>query len=159
MWRSVGRQALTRRSTVTKSALIARTRAVATTMPSQSTPLARVSPPLPERAASGSHSLWESAAEWTPEADPPRRSVDPAPAPAPPAPQRPSLRAEDIAAELGLSGLNSLAELHRARRRFMWANHPDRRSDLDRDFANRRVALANMLLDRALTALRRRRPR
>ena len=39
----------------------------------------------------------------------------------------------------------------------MWDNHPDRRRDLDRDLANRRVALANMLLDRARLGLRKRR--
>ena len=37
----------------------------------------------------------------------------------------------------------------------MWENHPDRRADLDRDLANRRVALANMLLDEVVRALRR----
>jgi hypothetical protein len=92
----------------------------------------------------GSHSLWENAAAWTPEADPPP------PRPAPPPPPRPSARAEDIAAELSLSALRTSADVGRARRRFMWDNHPDRRGDLDRDLANRRVALANMLLDRVL---------
>jgi hypothetical protein len=97
----------------------------------------------PEPAA-GSHSLWEFAAAWTPEADPPP------PRPTPPPPPRPSARPEDIAAELGLTALRSAAEVARARRRFMWENHPDRRGDLDRDLANRRVAVANMLLDRVL---------
>jgi hypothetical protein len=115
-------------------------------------------PPLaaaPE-APTGHHSLWEFAAAWTPEADPP--APPPAPAPPPP-PPRPSARAQDIAAELGLDRLKTAAELAYARRRFMWNNHPDRRGDLDRDLANRRVALANMLLDRALAALRQRRGR
>jgi hypothetical protein len=93
----------------------------------------------------GSHSLWELAAAWTPEADPP----PPRPAPPPP-PPRPSARAEDVAAELSLTALRSSADVARARRRFMWENHPDRRGDLDRDLANRRVAVANMLLDRVL---------
>ncbi len=35
----------------------------------------------------------------------------------------------------------------------MWANHPDRRPDAPRELANRRVAIANMLLDRAEAAL------
>ena len=35
----------------------------------------------------------------------------------------------------------------------MWANHPDRRPDAPHDLVNRRVAIANMLLDRAKAAL------
>ena len=97
-------------------------------------------PNAPE--SGGSHSLWEFAAAWTPEADPPP------PRPAPPPPPRPSIRPEDIAAELSLTTLRTKAEVARARRRFMWDNHPDRRKDLDRELANRRVAVANMLLDR-----------
>lgn len=100
-----------------------------------------------------SHSLWEFAAEWTPEADPP---PEPPPQPEPP---RPSARPEDIAGELELAALLSPADVARARRRFMWDNHPDRRKDLDRALANARVATANMLLDRALAALMRRRRR
>jgi hypothetical protein len=55
-----------------------------------------------------------------------------------------------IAAELGLGEALSPEALNRARRRFMWENHPDRRHDLSRELANRRVAIANMLIDRAL---------
>jgi len=93
-------------------------------------------------SGAGSHSLWEFAAAWTPEADPPP------PRPAPPPPPRPSIHPEDIAAELSLTALRTKADVARARRRFMWDNHPDRRKDLDRELANRRVAVANMLLDR-----------
>jgi hypothetical protein len=100
-------------------------------------PLVRLPPELPV-TTQGHHRLWEDAAAWTPEADPP---------PPPPAPPPPSAAPEDVAAELGLAGLTTLADVARARRRFMWENHPDRRADLDRDLANRRVALANMLLD------------
>jgi hypothetical protein len=100
-------------------------------------PLVRLPPEVPV-TTQGHHRLWEDAAAWTPEADPP---------PPPPAPPRPSAAPEDVARELGLDGLTTLAEVARARRRFMWENHPDRRADLDRDLANRRVALANMLLD------------
>lgn len=102
-----------------------------------------ISPPSP-----GAHSLWEAAAAWTPEADPP---------PPRPAPPRPNARPEDIAAELGLAELKTSVDVAQARRRFMWDNHPDRRADLDRELANRRVAIANMLLDRALAVLARRR--
>jgi hypothetical protein len=98
-------------------------------------------------AAPASHSLWEFAAAWAPEADPPPPS---------PAPPRPSASAEDIAEELALATLRTPADLARARRRFMWENHPDRRIDLDRALANQRVATANMLLDRALAAMMKR---
>jgi hypothetical protein len=102
--------------------------------------------PAPPQQGAGSHSLWELAAAWTPEADPPP------PRPAPPDPPRPSGRPEDIAVELGLKALKTRIDVARVRRRFMWENHPDRRKDLDRDLANRRVAIANMLLDRALAS-------
>ena len=113
---------------------------------------ANLAPPLPAASPApvGCHSLWEAAAAWTPEADPP---ASPAP---PPSPPPPSARAQDIAAELGLHRRMTMAEILRARRRFMWDNHPDRRQDLERDLANRRVAMANMLLDRALASLRER---
>jgi hypothetical protein len=58
-----------------------------------------------------------------------------------------------IAVELGLGDAPTLADLSRKRRRFMWANHPDRRPNAPRELANRRVAIANMLLDRAEAAL------
>jgi hypothetical protein len=57
-----------------------------------------------------------------------------------------------IAAELGLRpGLTS-QELARARRAFALANHPDRLSAEHRDRATRRMAMANILIDRALKA-------
>jgi|HubBroStandDraft_2_1064218.scaffolds.fasta_scaffold335656_2 hypothetical protein len=58
-----------------------------------------------------------------------------------------------IAAELGLADAASLADLQHARRRFMWANHPDRRLDVAPALANRRGAIANMLIDQAEAAL------
>lgn len=69
----------------------------------------------------------------------------------------PSDNADAIAAELGLTGALTHDELNRARRRFMWNNHPDRRPDVPLDLANRRVAIANMLVDRACRALTERR--
>jgi hypothetical protein len=110
-----------------------------------------------DRSASsgGGHSLWEFAAAWTPEADPPPGRPAPALAEMP----KPSARPEVVAEELGLPGLKTPTDLAKARRRFMWDNHPDRRKDLDRELANRRVAIANMLLDRALTAMQSRRAR
>jgi hypothetical protein len=60
---------------------------------------------------------------------------------------------ESIAKELGLDRAQSEDDLHRARRRFMWRNHPDRCDLAQRALANRRVAIANMLIDRALATL------
>jgi hypothetical protein len=66
----------------------------------------------------------------------------------------PSDAADAIASELALSTIDNPAGLRRLRRRFMWANHPDRRQDLPRDLSDRRVAIANMLIDQALKAIR-----
>ena len=109
-------------------------------------PLVRFTPDL-SGSPQGHHLLWEAAAAWTPEADPP--PPPPAPPPLAPAPPSPSASPEAIARELDLLALKTPADVARARRRFMWENHPDRRADLDRDLANRRVAIANMLLDGA----------
>ena len=105
---------------------------------------------------------WVEAAGEAPPSEPARAEAPPA-APtaprfdpvAPPAEPAPPLTDDPdaIAAELGLSGAPTLAELKRARRRFMWANHPDRRPDAPHDLVNRRVAIANMLIDRAEAAL------
>ncbi len=64
-----------------------------------------------------------------------------------------------IARELGLPDAATPDALQRARRRFMWRNHPDRRQDIPADLANRRVAIANMLVDRALAEFAGRRQR
>lgn len=56
----------------------------------------------------------------------------------------------EVERELALSSLQTVGALRSARRRFMWENHPDRRQDLPVDIANRRVAIANMLIDEAL---------
>jgi hypothetical protein len=85
---------------------------------------------------------WDEALDWIAEPAAPARATKPA--------QPPSDDPAAIAAELGLSDALSPAALNRARRRFMWENHPDRRPDLSRELANRRVAIANMLIDRAL---------
>ena len=122
-------------------------------------PFAALDPP-PE-AADGPTSAWDQALAWSRRRASRRKST-------PRAPRRrrsrtgraalePAMPLSDdpdaIAAELGLSGVPTLADLSRARRRFMWANHPDRRPDAPRELANRRVAIANMLLDRAEAAL------
>jgi hypothetical protein len=93
---------------------------------------------------------WHQALDWIAEpqdaaSEPKRMSA-------------PSDDAESIAAELALTSALTHDELNRARRRFMWNNHPDRRPDVPRELANRRVAIANMLVDRAQSALTGRRP-
>lgn len=57
---------------------------------------------------------------------------------------------KEVAAELSLSRASTPEALHRLRRDFMWRNHPDRRPDLSAQWSNARVAIANMLIDRAL---------
>ena len=117
-------------------------------------PFATLAPPV-EPDASSEHDpteLWDQALDWIGEPQ------DAASAPA--MASAPSDDANSIAAELGLTGALTHDELNRARRRFMWRNHPDRRPDVPRELANRRVAIANMLVDRAQGALtgRRRAP-
>jgi hypothetical protein len=105
-------------------------------------PLASAAAPIAAEAAIGEgvENLWDHAFAWT---------TDPAPD-APPASPPPSDDQDQISRELGLTSAATPDQLHRARRRFMWRNHPDRRSDIPADLANRRVAIANMLIDRAL---------
>ena len=62
----------------------------------------------------------------------------------------PSDNVEAIERELRLATITTRTGLLRARREFMWANDPDRRPDWPSELATRRVALANMLIDRAL---------
>ena len=90
---------------------------------------------------------WNQALDWIAE---PQEA-----APAAAIARPPSDDPDSIAAELGLSRALTHDELNRARRRFMWNNHPDRRPDVPRELANRRVAIANMLVDRAQGALAR----
>lgn len=96
---------------------------------------------------------WDQALAWVEATRAPPPEPAAAPSEDPPPARSQSDDPEAIAAELGLAGAASLADLRRARRRFMWANHPDRRSDTPADLANRRVAIANMLVDRAEAAL------
>ncbi len=60
---------------------------------------------------------------------------------------------ESIAKELSLDRADNEDDLNRARRRFMWRNHPDRCNSAQRARADRRVAIANMLIDQALAEL------
>jgi hypothetical protein len=56
----------------------------------------------------------------------------------------------EIAAELAITGQTSIEELHRLRRRFALANHPDRLAPVYRDTATRRMMVANRLIDEAI---------
>jgi hypothetical protein len=129
-------------------------------------PFAAFDPPA--ETADGPTSAWDQALAWVEAAgEPPQGEISRAEAPvlesaaprfdsvAPPAePIAPLTDDPDaIAAELGLGNAPTLAQISLVRRRFMWANHPDRRPDAPRELANRRVAIANMLLDRAEAAL------
>lgn len=100
-----------------------------------------------ERAGTEADRLWDRASAFTPyeeETSP----QEPLPGPATDDPLA-------IARELGLAPGLSAAELRLARRRFMWLHHPDRRKDITAALANRRVAIANMLIDRALSPSKR----
>ena len=106
------------------------------------TPLGSVSAPL---GADGDHATpgqWEARYEWAEEAS--ASEVSPPPA------LLPRASAEAVAKELNLSDAHTASELHKLRREFMWRNHPDRRPEIPREIANARVAVANMLIDRAL---------
>lgn len=122
----------------------------------------------PVEAADSQTTAWDQALAWVEAAgEPPQDNRSRAEAPvadtaaprsdtvAPPAePMAPLTDDPDaIAAELGLGKSPTLAQISVVRRRFMFANHPDRRRDAPRELANRRVAIANMLLDRAEAAL------
>jgi hypothetical protein len=129
-------------------------------------PFAAFDPPA--EATDGSTSAWDQALAWVEAAGEPSQGEPSRAAPPPVEPTAPRFESvappaapaapltddpDAIAAELGLSDTSTLADLNRVRRSFMWANHPDRRPDAPRELANRRVAIANMLLDRAETAL------
>jgi hypothetical protein len=115
-------------------------------------PFAAVDPPA--EAADSPTSAWDQALAWVEAAGEPPQ-LEPSPAGPPPVEPIAPLTddPEAIAAELGLSEATTLAEVRHTRRRFMWMNHPDRRPDAPRELANRRVAIANMLIDRAEAAL------
>lgn len=114
-------------------------------------PFATIAPPIgPDaRREFGPAERWDEALDWIGE---PQDAAN-----APKTAGAPSDSADSIAAELGLTGALTRDELNRARRRFMWNNHPDRRPDVPRELANRRVAIANMLVDGAQRALTERR--
>lgn len=66
------------------------------------------------------------------------------------APPPTSTQPADIVAELAITSATTPEELHRLRRRFALANHPDRLAPHHRDSATRRMMIANRLIDEAL---------
>jgi hypothetical protein len=128
-------------------------------------PAAGVSTPIPPleeeaHADGGGAYLWDQAVAWVPEPEIPEPAPPEPPPPPPPPRPPPSAHIDDVARELGLGEASTPLELARIRRRFMWENHPDRYPEQAKPLANRRVAIANMLIDRALGKLARaKRPR
>jgi len=59
----------------------------------------------------------------------------------------------EIALELGIGGLHTVADLDRARRRFAFENHPDRLAPHLRERAAERMSIANGLIDTAKGAM------
>jgi hypothetical protein len=102
---------------------------------------------------SGGKARFGLALDWTEEP-----ADRPAP-PARPAPREAARRSGDtpaeIAAELGLGGPLTLAQLTSRWRDFVWRNHPDRQPIEARAQANARVAIANALYERARRKLAR----
>ncbi|PTM92755.1 hypothetical protein [Mycoplana dimorpha] len=92
---------------------------------------------------------------------PARREAAPAPPPSPsptaPPPHPPHLlrtTPEEVAADLGLTGKETLAELTERRRTFARDNHPDGVPADLRPNATRRMTIANMLIDETLRRIR-----
>ena len=106
--------------------------------------------PFPPGEAESGAWRWDEALAWIGEPDDP----------AAPGARNPRLSEslEAIARELALDNIRTLAELSALRRLFMWRNHPDRVDEAQRGAATRRVALANMLIDRAQARLAGERP-
>jgi hypothetical protein len=96
---------------------------------------------------SGGKARFGLALDWTDEPERP-----PAP-PSQPPPRESAGRSGDtsieIAAELGLGAPLTLGQLTCRWRDFVWRNHPDRQPPEARERANRRMAIANTLYDRA----------
>lgn len=104
--------------------------------------LGSVSAPLGADSDRATPGRWEVRYEWIEEAS--ASEISPRPT------VLPSASIEAIVAELSLDSAYTASELHKLRREFMWRNHPDRRPEIPEDLANARVAIANMLIDRAL---------
>ncbi|MEI1246773.1 hypothetical protein [Rhizobium aouanii] len=60
---------------------------------------------------------------------------------------------QEVAAELSISAADTPLTLREKRRAFAKANHPDGVAELFRDNANRRMMIANLLIDEAMRRL------
>jgi hypothetical protein len=96
-------------------------------------------------ATPGGGSSWDAALAWIEEVDGPAAIIETR--------QPAADTAEAILDELGLNENLTYEELNQARRLYMWRNHPDRLGEAQRERATRRVAIANMLVDRAQARL------
>jgi hypothetical protein len=96
---------------------------------------------LLEQAGRASHPTHETLAELYVEGAQPPQPAEPA-------------RYRSVAEELGLRPGLAPRELIALRRAFALANHPDRLPPERRDEATRRMAIANILVDRALRETR-----
>ncbi|MBB3409222.1 hypothetical protein FHT87_003141 [Rhizobium sp. BK316] len=78
-------------------------------------------------------------------------------APPPPEPAMPAhlarIAPEEIAAELAISSADTQHTLNEKRRAFAKANHPDGVAQPFRNNANRRMTIANLLIDEAMRRL------
>jgi hypothetical protein len=92
------------------------------------------------RTGAGGGAHWDSALAWLEDQDEPQPPPDPAPV---------EITPDLVLKELGPTEHLTVDELNRLRRLYMWRNHPDRRGEAQRESATRRVAIANMLIDRA----------
>ena len=110
-------------------------------------PLAGATFPIDDdpRRTTGGASDWHAAMAFIEEPDEPAALVE--------SPRGAEESAEAILEELGLTEHLTEAELARLRRLYMRRHHPDRHRESQRASATRRVAIANMLLDRARSRL------
>jgi hypothetical protein len=102
------------------------------------------------RSPGGGGSYWEEALAWIEDSE---ESGAAAPAPGPTIAPDLGDTPEAISRDLGLTDGLSHDDLNRLRRLYMWRNHPDRHDETQRARATRRVAIANMLVDRAQSRL------
>jgi hypothetical protein len=99
----------------------------------------------------GGEARWGLAMNWTSEPDERPASLTPIEAS-----ETKGLREdhqEAVASELGIGGALTERQLTRRWRAFVWRNHPDRQPPDAREQATERVAIANMLYDRARSEL------